>query len=186
MKRRFLLIVSLFALPALAPADSAQTPAEKVLPLLQSLEQIPAATLLDTVVSGDASGTLRELAADPSRPAAARLQAYTALGQYPGGANQTFLSSAVEGYAGASVGAQVLFLRAAARSLGRVAGSAAVPQLGTLLDHAVPDVRADGAMALALTGSDTALPVLRAHLLREENSLVHLALVEAIRELTRP
>ena len=41
--KRLALIASfgaLVALPALAPADSTQTPAEKVTPLLQSLEQL--------------------------------------------------------------------------------------------------------------------------------------------------
>ncbi len=183
--RRFALIAALLALPALAPADSlAQTPRDQLLPLLQGIEDVPSQALLDDTISTDAGPTLRLIAADTTAPAEARLRAFVALADYPGGATLTFLAAQVTQYSQAKAGEQTLYLRAAARSLAVVGGSATVDQLASLLDHSVADVRADAALALAATGAMTALPPLRSHLLRETNDLVHLALVEAIRELT--
>jgi HEAT repeat protein len=182
--KRALLIVPLFAVALAAGADATQTPRAIVQPTLVGIEDVPTQPFLDALVSGDASPTLRDIADDPIAPPTARLRAFVALGQYTDATTIAFLSSHVVSFTAAKTGEQTLFLRAAARSLALTSGAAAVDQLAGLLDHAVPDVRADAAAALAATGSLTALPALRSHLLRETNDLVHLALVEAIRQLT--
>lgn len=64
-------------------------------------------------------------------------------------------------------------------------GASAVSSLTPLLEHAVKDVRADAAAALALTGSGDALPHLRARLAVEDDPLVRLAIIDSIRVLTR-
>jgi hypothetical protein len=182
--RRVPLIALLVAL--LGAQGQATGPADAVMPLLRMVEGAPTRAQLDgAAVTDDASALLRSIAGDAGASSHARVHAYAALASYPGGATQLFLVSAVQQFADDETGPGVVYLRAAARSLGVVGGAASVGQLALLLDHAVPDVRADAASALASTLSDEALPVLRSHLLREKNEMVLLAISEAIRALTR-
>lgn len=171
----------------LAPLSllAANTPAETLLPFLRGIELAPDRATLDGAIGGDAGSVLRDIAGNVESPSHARVHAYSALANYPGGATQTFLSATVTQYLPAEAGAQTLYLRAAVRSLGTVGGSAVVDELAAVLEHSNPDVRADGATALAATGSEAALPILRSRLLREQNDLVLLAISDAIRELTR-
>lgn len=179
------LAVALAALaPVRAPAETDLELRAQVEAILRAIESAPARPALDGIAGLESAAVLREIAADLQAPAEARVQAYAALHAYPGDAQETFLREAILVLGKSTAGLNTLYLRAAARSFGAIGGVAAVAVLGDLLDHPVKDVRADAATALALTGAPEALPILRAHLLREEDPLVRLALTDAVRALT--
>jgi hypothetical protein len=166
-----------------ATAPSAR---EKVVALLRALETPPAPVDLDLAAGDDAGAgdLLRDLAGDDQINLHARWTAITALESYPGSGTEARLLGLIERGLTVRAGAPTLHARAAALSLARIDGPKAVPFVAPLLDHVVPDVRADAARALAIAGSPDALPALRARLHVEESAMVKAEIVDAIRTVT--
>ncbi len=184
MKR--LVVIVLIALPSFALAF-ASTPAarDRVISLLRAIEVAPAPAHLDEANGGEsADAVLRDISDDEKISPHARWQAISELAQYPGSATEARLKQLIDKGRTARSGAQTLFARAAALSLAQVAKGRAVTQIAPLLDHPVPDVRADAARALAITGSVEALPALRARRQMETSAMVKAEIVEAISVIT--
>jgi HEAT repeat protein len=188
--RRFLrgkaLVVALVVgLPSLA-LGFVSTPGarERLTSLLRSIEGLPDPARLDEAAGADAGALLRGLVDDDSVPAHARLEAISELSHYPGSDTEAKLRQLIEHGRSLRTGAGTLYARAAAMSLGTVARSKAVTAIVPLLEHPVPDVRADAARALELTGSADALPALRARRAIETSVMVKAEIAEAIGVLT--
>jgi HEAT repeat protein len=184
MKRHALMLVAaLLAVVAPAAASLPVDSGTRLEPLLHAIERMPARATLDDVAGGSARQALVEIARDPRGATQARLMALTALGDYVEPSTAAALRGNLAALRDFDAGPQTLYLRAAALSLARVDGEGAVEDLAPLLDHVLPDVRADAAHALELTGAARALPLLRARLRIETVMLVRVALIDAIRAL---
>jgi HEAT repeat protein len=152
--------------------------------LLLGIELLPNRAMLDAAGGDATEPALIAIADDTGAQPTARLRALVALGLYASAQSQAFLGATVVRLAGQKKGLGTLLLRAAASSLCRAAGDGAVEQVSPLLTHPVKDVRAEAAEALALTRSSRALRALRSSLLTEEDAMVRLAMVDAIRVLS--
>lgn len=193
LRARAVLAIAAGTLAALAIAHAASVaPAEappgdaRVVELLSGVDYVPNRAALDdalgAAVAADDLVAIARGSAPESADPGVRIRAYRALGLYPGSATEAALRAALaENAAGAGV--ETLYLRAAAESLVKVAGAGAVDDIVPLLDHASRDVRATAAVALGRTGSDAAVPSLRARLSVEEVGQVRLAIAEALRAL---
>jgi HEAT repeat protein len=153
-----------------------------VVETLSGIDYVPTKSSLDDVFDGAAAADLITIASDDSDPGV-RLRAYRALALYPGAETAAALRDALDTYAADESGIGTMLTRAAALSLARVDGEAAVPDLDDLLQHPSRDVRATIAQALALTGSPDAVSTLRDRLPVEPVEQVRLAIAEALREL---
>jgi hypothetical protein len=157
---------------------------EVVEPLLTAVERVPDRARIDAVAETSADGALRQIITDTGVPAGVRVQALTALAGYPMPENEEALRRAVQDRSSALAGLQVVELRAGLLSYARVAGLRSVPVTRGLLDHAVPDVRADAARAARVADARELLPDLRARLQLETVEFVRVELVESIRVLS--
>jgi len=157
----------------------------RVVELLSGIDFIPTRASLDAALGPGAESDLiaiaRGIAVEAADPGV-RIRAYRALSLYPGPAIESELRAAILEHA-AGVEVEMLYLRAAVDSLVELAGPDAVDDLVPLLDHASRDVRASAAFGLGDTGSDDAVPPLRARLSVEQVGQVRLAIAEALREL---
>jgi len=154
--------------------------------LLSGVDYVPDKPVLDDALGDLPDVDLMDIATSDAEDPGVRVRAYRALAHYPSDETRIFLITAVNTYAAASEGIDVLYLRAAMHSLAEVAGSDAVLVLDDLLDSSSRDIRADAALSLAETGSGAALPFLRARLTVETVEQVRWALKEAINVLTAP
>ena len=187
MKLRWPVVAAAVLVPSLALGfATAPSAREKVVALLRSIEAPPAPADLDLAAGDDAGAgeLLRDLAGDDQINVHARWTAITALESYPGSGSRERLLALIERGTTVRAGAATLHARAAALSLAKIDGPKAVPFLVPLLDHLVPDVRADAARALAIAGSPDALPALRARLQVEDSAMVKAEIVDAIRAVT--
>ncbi len=168
---------------ALVPAPDARIVVDS---LLRSIEAPPSPARIDEVAGGSdhAATLLRDMADSTESRPHTRLQAISTLASYPGTPTEARLRLIVERGQTVRAGAPTLFARAAMLSLAPLARGRAVPEIAPLLDHAVPDVRADAARALGMTGSESALPPLRTRLQIEESPMVTSEIVDSIRILT--
>jgi len=158
----------------------------EVIEALSGIDFIPNKTTLDQVFSGGADVGLIELARDElgDTDPGLRIRAYRALELYDTPAVETALAEAVaEHHAGPKAGVGVLYLRVAAKSLARVAGTDAVDDLIPLLSHPRRDIRSGAAEALAITGAPAAIQPLRDQLALETDLQTRLALSAALRDL---
>jgi hypothetical protein len=190
-KPRWPLVAAAVLVPSLALGfATAPSAREKLVSLLRSIETPASPADLARAAEDDSAGSeatselLRDLAGDDQINQHARWAAITALEHYPGSSTEERLLALIERGRTVRAGAPTLHARAAALSLARIDGGKAVPFVAPLLDHVVPDVRADAARALGLTGSPDALPALRARLHVEESEMVKVEIVDAIRAVT--
>lgn len=162
---------------------------QDVIEILSGVDFVPPKNSLDGVLGETALEDLINIAQDPDEDAGLRIRAYRALAHYPGALTEEALRTAIIAHSSdgqvalESTGVDTILLRAAMSSMASVAKSRAVNHIGWILDHQSRDVRAAAAQALALTGSITAEPLLRARLGKEEVPQVRLAIEEAIRIL---
>jgi hypothetical protein len=165
--------------PEAPPGDT------QVVELLSGIDYVPTRGTLDLELGGDAAADLIAIArgsAEESSDAGVRIRAYRALSLYPGATTQAALRAGILEHADGDE-VEMLYLRAAVDSLVALAGPDAVDDVVPLLDHASRDVRASAAVGLGDTGSEDAVPPLRARLSVEEVGQVRLAIAEALREL---
>ena len=183
MRMRTLLIAALVPLAlGFATAPAAR---DKMISLLRSIEALPDPARLDEASGGEsAAAELRDLADDDQVNPHARWQAISELAHYPGPATDARLRQLIDRGRSTRTGPPTLYARAAALALAQSAKGHAVGSIAPLLDHPVPDVRADAARALALTGSPDALPALRARRQMETSVMVRSEIAEAIAAIT--
>jgi len=185
-RARLLAIAFAVAVPSLALAFASSPDAsERIESLLRSIEAPPTPERLDEAAGpGGAGELLRELASAEETNPHARWQAIGALAHYPGSGTEAQLREIIDQGRAVRAGAATLNARAAAFALAQLKRKHAVPAIAPLLDHVVPDVRADAARALATTGAAESLPALRRRLQVETSPLVRAEIVDAIRIVT--
>lgn len=191
---RSAVIVATGAIAAFAVARAASSPGApaepppgdpRVVEILSGIDYVPTRSVLDAALGADAAGDLIAIArgtAEESSDPGVRIRAYRALSLYPGAATESELRAGILDHAGGAE-VEMLYVRAAVDSLVALAGPDAVDDLVPLLDHASRDVRASAAVGLGGTGSEDAVPPLRARLSVEQVGQVRLAIAEALREL---
>jgi len=163
---------------------TAITPPDELRDLLGGIDFVPAPAQLDPLLGDSPAGALIGLAtADADMDPGVRLRAFRALEHYPDAATTAALAATVANKLSVRAGVELLYLRAAVRSLGTIGGDAAVEPISPLLNHDSVDMRADAATALGATGSKAATPLLYDRLGIETDEMVRLALSNAIRRL---
>jgi HEAT repeat protein len=180
---RRVLFALLVAVPAVAFASSGPA-RDRVIALLRSIETPPTPARLDEANDGEsAEHVLLDIVDDEKVHAHARWQAVSELAQYPSAATESRLRQLIDQGRNTRTGAATLLARSAALSLAEIARARAVAQIAPLLDHPVPDVRADAARALGITRSQDALPSLRQRRLVESSAMVKTEIIEAINSI---
>jgi hypothetical protein len=155
--------------------------------LLSGIDFVPSRGHFDNADVAEAD--LIEIARDDGADEGHRIRAYRALAYYPGAGTEKALSDAIEehgahGTIPTPLPVETIYLRAAMHALAVVAGERGVDDIAPMLDHPSRDVRTDAARALAVCGSTTAIPMLRARLENpDEVAQVRFALTDAIRLL---
>lgn len=190
MKRTLVAIVLLSSLVAVVTAGVLQAPEgdPKVIELLSGVTYSPNKSSIDRILGSDAADDLVAIAQDEeTADPGLRIRAFRALGHYGASdevaAVQVALSDSFRDLVAKDSGVELLYLRACAISLARVGGELHVTDLIELLDHPSRDIRAAGAQALAITGSNTAIDPLRARSLIESEPQVQLAISEALLQI---
>jgi HEAT repeat protein len=109
----------------------------------------------------ESEAVLIAIAGDLKADLQLRSRAVTALGVVSTRPGRAFLEGVIKQKASSTDASDKLLLRKAAVALGWVGGAAVPALLGSLLDHADPDVRLDAAIGLGLTRSQEAADLLR-------------------------
>ena len=183
--RRLLVVALVVGLPSLALGfASTPTARDRLTSLLRSIEALPDPARLDEAAGADAGAALRSLADDETANPHARWEAISELSHYPGSDTEAKLRQFMDRGRTPRSGSATLYARAAAMSLAVIGHGKAVSAIVPLLDSPVPDVRADAARALALTGSADALSALRARRAIESSVMVKAEIAEAIGVVT--
>ena len=172
------------AAPSLAHADELTGKAKVRLHLertLSAIEFVPSRQQLIRV-HADVDKMLLEIARGRTTRALAQNRAITALRYFPGKKTASLLQELVENSTcKADDGLCRLNLQQALASYAVLKGHAAVPSIAPFLKHAHMDLRMAAALALRLSASSRALPLMAEQLTREKSATVRAEIEQQIR-----
>ncbi len=154
--------------------------------ILSGIDYAPGRDALDDLMGDAAPDQLVAIARGTEASlddAGLRIRAYRALALYAAPETEAALRAAVAEHGAVEHGVDTLYVRAAMDSLAVVAPDTAVPAIAPMLAHPSRDVRAGAARALGTTGSEAAVPYLRARLPDEPVLQVRLAIADALRRV---
>jgi HEAT repeat protein len=157
---------------------------------LTAIDTVPTRPVLDVAFAGSAQAGLLAVVADGSANPGVRLRAIAALASYdpqPGGSGDAVhpaLLQIISANTSARTGTNVLVLRAAIETLGRLQVPSDVTVLEGLLEHPSRDIEAAAALALGNLCNTTAINALRTRYAEPGTTdQVKLAISEALRIL---
>ena len=170
------------SLPSGAAADEGTTKARLQLErTLSAIEFVPSRQTLERI-HPEVDRLLREIAAGKTTHVLAQNRAITTLRLFPGKETTALLQELVDkSKCKADDGLCRLNLQQALASFATIKGHAAVSRVAPFLAHAHMDVRMAAALALRLSRSPRALPLMAEQLTREKSDTVRAEIEQQIR-----
>lgn len=169
-----------FALPASADEPTASAARQRLERALSAIEFIPTREVL-VGIHPEVPRMLHEIVRGKTLNPLARTRAITVLRHFPGKKTVALLEGLIVQPCKAKDGLCRLDLQQALASYASVKGHAAVGKVAPFLAHANMDLRMAAALALRLSGSPRALPLMAEQLTREKSATVRAEIEQQIR-----